>query len=189
MALALAGCATTPGRTTQRESVDRDAQRAALLALTEWHVEGRIAVTAGGDGWSGTFAWSQAEEDLDVRFRGPLGLGGFHMKGDMTGLRVQTTSGEDFQLTDPEEDLRQRYGWSVPVQSMRYWMLGVPGADAPARETFAGDGRLATLEQRGWVVRYDGWSEAAGLLLPRKLTMEREGVRVRVVAERWDLLR
>jgi outer membrane lipoprotein LolB len=187
LALAIAGCATVPGRPTVVPPVDLEAERAALRALTRWHVEGRLAVTAGNDGWSGTFTWTQADDDLDFRFRGPLGIGGFRMQGDGSSLHVETTNGEVFDLASPEEDLWARYGWSVPVTSMRHWMLGVPGEDAPAEERFAEDGRLAALEQRGWVVRYDGWSETAGLTLPRKLTMESEGVRVRVIAERWDL--
>ena len=144
LALTLAGCATTP---EQRETTtDWNARRAALLELSEWRVEGRIALNAGKDGWSGTFSWQQAADDLDVRFLGPVGVGGYHLDGNLERLHLKTSSGEELYLTDPERELRQEFGWSIPIRSMRYWMLGVPAPEGEAAETLDADGRLALLE-------------------------------------------
>ena len=88
-------------------------------------------------------------------------------------------------LNDPEADMESRFGWSVPVYSMRYWIVGVSDPDEPASEIVDGDGLLAELEQHGWSVTYDGYREHEGLLLPRKILMEKGDVRIRMVADRW----
>src|SRR5262245_12983467 len=187
MLLFLAGCATTrPGPTTA-PPMTWESRRDALLALPGWQVQGRIAINAGKDGGSGSFSWKQAHDDLDFRFSGPLGAGGFRIFGDDASLRVQTSDGEDFVLTDPVNDLRERYGWSVPLQSMRYWMLGVPDPQSEAGTTLDDAHQLISLEQLGWVVAYTNYADTDGMTLPHKLTLEGEGVRIRVVVERWEL--
>jgi outer membrane lipoprotein LolB len=183
--LMLGGCVTTQEQMAKKTTWN--ARRDALLALSDWQLEGRIALSAGADGWSGTFTWQQADEDLDFRFRGPLGLGGFRIHGDRERLRVKTMSGDQFYLTDPEVELRERFGWSIPVHSMRYWMLGVPAPGGETAETFNDQQQLALLEQLGWVVQYDVYGGTARTPLPRKLTMQGEGIRIRVVVERWEI--
>jgi outer membrane lipoprotein LolB len=71
---------------------------------------------------------------------------------------------------------------------MRYWMLGVPDPDGKAAETLdAGQQQLELLQQLGWTIDYTGYNETDGMLLPRKLTMEGDGIRIRVIVERWQL--
>jgi outer membrane lipoprotein LolB len=83
--------------------------------------------------------------------------------------------------------MNERFGWSLPVHSMRYWILGVSDPRTVATEAVDDEGLLDVLEQSGWTVRYDGYREASGLVLPRKLEMTSGEVRIKVVADRWDL--
>lgn len=186
--LALAGCATTraPAPATST-SPAWEARRDALLALDAWQAEGRIAVNAGREGGSGAFTWKQADDALDFRFRGPVGIGGFRIDGDGERLHLKTTAGDEIELSDPERDLRERYGWSVPLESMRYWMLGIPDPRDEAAETLDAANELILLQQRGWTVEYGAYGSAGGTSLPRKVTMDGDGVRVRVIVERWEL--
>jgi len=183
----LAGCVTTRPATVT-STTPWAARRDALTKLDDWQLEGRIGLNAGREGGSGTFTWQQVRDGLDFRFRGPLGAGGFRIYGDDDHLRVKTTEGEEFELVDPERELRERYGWSVPLRSMRYWMLGIPDPNGEAAETLDdAQQTLALLQQNGWTVEYGGYDETAGMLLPRKLTMEGNGIRVRVVVEHWQI--
>jgi outer membrane lipoprotein LolB len=186
--LALGGCATTRGPAPTTETNPAwQSRRDALLALPSWQAQGRIAVNAGKDGGSGAFTWQQAGDALDFRFHGPAGAGAFRIDGDGERLHLRTAGGEERDLTDPERDLRERYGWSVPLNSMRYWMLGVPDPAEEAATTLDDANELVLLQQRGWTVEYGAYGGTERTALPRKLTMEGDGVRVRVIVERWDL--
>jgi outer membrane lipoprotein LolB len=50
-----------------------------------------------------------------------------------------------------------------------------------------GEGLLESMEQAGWVVNFDAYGEIDGLMLPRRLDMERGEVRIRVMSDRWDI--
>ena len=75
------------------ESIDVDwlERRDYMRQLDDWRMEGRLALKTGADGYNGTVSWEQIEDDLDFRFRGPFGIGGFRIHGDPEQLRVKTT--------------------------------------------------------------------------------------------------
>ncbi|NHA15014.1 outer membrane lipoprotein LolB [Thioalkalivibrio sp. XN279] len=181
-----AGCAG-PAERPQAPGVDWLERRDMLREIEEFRMEGRLSLNTGRRGYSGTVSWEQNDDIVDFRFRGPFGFGGFRIHGDPNQLRVKTTSGDELLLRDPEKEMSERFGWSLPVHSMRYWILGVSDPGLPANEVPDADGLLDSMEQAGWLVRYDSYGEAEGLLLPRRLDMERGDVRIRVMTDRWDI--
>ena len=181
-----AGCAA-PSERPMAPRVDWLERRDMLREIEEFRMEGRLALNTGRRGYSGTVSWEQNDDIVDFRFRGPFGFGGFRIHGAPEQLRVKTTAGDEFLLREPEVEMTERFGWSLPVHSMRYWILGVSDPDSPATEVPDAAGLLESVEQGGWMVRYDGYSESAGLLLPRRLDMERGEVRIRVMTDRWEI--
>lgn len=186
MAALAAACAGPRERPTE-PGVEWSGRQAMLREIEEFRMEGRLALNTGRRGYSGTVSWEQNDDLLDFRFRGPFGFGGFRIHGDAERLRVKTTAGDEFLLTDPEREMTERFGWSLPVRSMRYWILGVSDPELPATEQADEEGLLESMEQGGWQVVYDGYADAEGLLLPRRLDMERGEIRIRVMTDRWEI--
>ncbi len=182
---ALVGCAAL--REPAPKAVDWNARRAALQALDDWTVRGRIAVATAEDGWSGSLTWRQEDEDVDLSFRGPLGVGGVHIFGTSEHLEVETTRGEALTITDPEHELYREFGWTIPVYSMRYWMLGASDPRTHAEEVVDEQGLLKALTQGGWTVRYESYREFEGRLLPRKLVLQNDAVRIRLAVSNWTI--
>lgn len=181
------GCTTLTTR-EPGDPVAWEARRVALVAFDAWQLDGRVAIAAGDEGYSGSLAWVQSGATLDFRFQGPLGFGGLHIHGSADLLTVTTSKGETFTVTDPERDLEAKLGWSLPLNGMRYWMVGIPDPAAAFSADYDGAGRPREIRQSGWVVRYDAFHDAASLAaaaLPRRFTVERDAVRIKVVAERW----
>jgi outer membrane lipoprotein LolB len=180
------GCAPLVER-PPAPGVDWLERRDMLREIEEFRMEGRLALNTGRRGYSGTVSWEQNDDIVDFRFRGPFGFGGFRIHGDLDQLRLKTTAGDEFLLTNPEQEMTERFGWSLPVHSMRYWILGVSDPGSPATEVPAEDGLLESMEQAGWQVRYDSYGDFDGLMLPRRLDMERGEVRIRVMSDRWEI--
>lgn len=179
------GCATLPPADEVR---DWPAERAALQALDRWSLDGRIAVAAGRDGFTGGFDWVQSGEQADVELSGPMG-------GSAVKIRIQRdrvdviARGEEAAAEDSQALLARYFGpdRSLPAAEMRYWLLGVPAPHAPAEETLGADRRLTALTQAGWEVRFDRYQGIGRLSLPARLEMTTEGLRLRVVVSDWHL--
>jgi outer membrane lipoprotein LolB len=64
----------------------------------------------------------------------------------------------------------------------------VSAPDAPQLESIGTDGRLASLEQFGWWVRYLRYQSVSGIALPARMEIESEGTRMRLAIANWTLV-
>ncbi len=184
--LALAGCATLPA-SIELPAIDSWQTRNAVLgSVRNWAFRGRIAVKAGDDGFNGKFDWAQRGDAFDASVSGPLGIGTVRIDGDGDAVRLTDKDGSETQLDDAEAELYWRYGWTIPVTSLRYWALGIPDPAIPAETRVDENGRLVRLEQGGWAVTISRYAEGGGQQMPRILTATNPGTRVRLVIDRWS---
>jgi outer membrane lipoprotein LolB len=185
VAAALAGCATVPESIDLPPLATWDERTAVLGELTDWEFKGRIAVKAGDEGFNGKFNWAQHGDDFDARVSGPLGMGTVRIAGNGRSVVLTDKDGVDTELEDAERELRWRYGWTIPVASLRYWALGIPNPLEAAALEVGEDGRLERLEQGGWIVEISRYAEGGGQQMPRILTATNPDSRVRMVIDRW----
>lgn len=184
-ALALAGCPAVP----RAPEVARPWQerREALLALAGFALRGRVAVAAGGEGFNARLRWEQDAARSLVSLDGPLGVGGVRISTDGDILTVVTSKGETLDSAAARAELLVRLGFDPPLESLRYWVLGVPNPSSTAVEVLDEQQRLASLEQEGWRIEYESYTTAAGHALPQRLTARLADVRVRLIVDAWEL--
>ena len=185
----LAACATLTGRAPEGAANEAawQARLTELDAVDSWELSGRVGVVTAKDGGSGSLDWKQRGAELSFDFRGPLGAGAVHMEGDAEALHVQSSRGDDFVTTDPEQDFTTHLHMPMPVFSMRYWLLGIPDPGAPYSKTVDARGEPMNLKQRDWSVEYQEYAEVQGLSLPVRFTLTRGEVRIKVAVNQWNL--
>lgn len=186
----LAGCVT------QRVEIPEGAEsvlarQARLLGLTQWEVRGRIAIKSADTGAQGNLQWLQTGAAARIRLSGPFGAGAYEINwlpGQITVLSRDAETALEYVGPDAAERfLVEQVGWSFPVSSLRYWLLGLADPALPVTEQADARGRLRELQQSGWVVRYEDYVQSAATWLPRKLVIESEQLRVRFVIDTWLL--
>lgn len=195
MALAawLVGCASlgTPAPVPGSVSAlppDWPARRAWLQREAGFDLRGRVAVAAGGEGFSAGLRWQQRDTEARIELDGPFGVGGLRLLARGEELELTTARGERLDGQAARAELERRLGFALPLAALRYWVRGVPDPAAPASETLAPDApRLAALEQLGWHIDYPSYGDGPGIApaLPRRLTAARESTRLRMVIESW----
>lgn len=181
----LAGCATTPESVDLPNIESWDARTDVLGSIENWEFKGRIAVKADDDGFNGKFNWAQQGDDFRATVGGPLGMGTVRIEGDGQVITLTDKDGVETALHDAEVELQWRYGWTIPVTSLRYWALGIPDPGRPFTTEFDEEGFLSRLEQSGWVVEISKYREGGGQQMPRILAATNPDTRVRMVIDRW----
>jgi outer membrane lipoprotein LolB len=185
--LTLAACRTSPPPAPPA-SAQWSERRPQLQALQHFGLKGRIALSAGGNGFNANLRWLQEQDHSQVSLEGPLGVGGMQISARGADLDVLTSRGEHITSDAAHAELRARLGFDVPLASLRFWVLGVPDPASPAQEILdAEQQRLASLAQDGWQVSYAAYERAGSEALPARLTLERDTVRVRLLIEDWQL--
>jgi outer membrane lipoprotein LolB len=181
----IAGCQTVPTRPAARAQA-WDARRAELQQRDHFGLHGRVAVAAAGQGFNAKLRWEQSGRQANLALDGPLGVGGVQVSSDGANLTVANSKGERLDSEAARNELTNRLGFEPPIESLRYWILGVPDPAHPAEETLDSEQRLVSLQQNGWQIDYTKYVAVGERWFPEKLTLTRGDVRVRVVVDNWD---
>ena len=182
---ALISACVTPKSLELPELSDWENRQDVLVGVDEWEFAGRIGVSAGDEGFNGQLRWRQDGVVFRARINGPLGVGTVFINGDRRKITVTDRNGAVTELHDAEVELRQMYGWTIPVTSLRFWALGIPDPASLAETEFGEDGQLSKLRQQNWEVDITQYREGGGQLMPRRLTAVNDDVKVRLVIDNW----
>jgi outer membrane lipoprotein LolB len=159
-------------------------QRAAdLQRANSWRLDGRAAVAYQGQGWQATLNWRQLDDSSEIHLAGPFGVGALVLKQTAAGLSLNGDPPSDAVLAQ----LQARLGFELPIDDLRFWLLGVPEPGAEFALTRNAQDRALTLTQGGWSIEYDRYMAVGGDVLPAHLVLSREAVRVRIAVDHWEL--
>ena len=180
----LTACATTASVALPPLG-DWENRKAVLEATDEWAFSGRIGVRAGEEGFNGKLWWRQDGTVFRARISGPIGIGTVFINGDGGEISVTDRDGQVTELDDAERDLRTRYGWTIPVTSLRFWALGIPDPSSAAEVEFNDAGLAGEIAQREWQVTIGRYADAVGQSMPARLTATSDDIRVRLLIDDW----
>lgn len=183
LVLALEGCSILKMRTSKSE-LAWEARRERLSQIDRFTLQARVS-TGGLLGVKGNLHWEQLPDRFDMRVTGPFGIGAATIQGRDGEIAIRTSK-KSFTTRHPERDLHDRLGWTFPVAHLRYWVLGTPAPGSRADVEVDPEGRLARLEQDGWVMEVSEYQGAGTLELPRKFEVTNDEVRIKVVIDQWD---
>jgi outer membrane lipoprotein LolB len=189
-ALWLAGCqsvpkAITPAVASAEVIAAWPARRVQLQARAQFTAQGRIGVAAGSDGFQGHLRWNQDGVRSTVNLDGPLGVGAVRIVDDAGKLTLTNSSGEALDSEAARESLVRHMGFEPPLNSLRYWLQGVPDPAVPSSENLSAQGYLDSLAQSGWTVTFNDYMQTADGALPKRITVTRDKVRVKLSIEAW----
>ena len=63
--------------------------------------------------------------------------------------------------------LRTRLGFELPLENLRYWLLGIPDPSAAFELTRNAQDRAQHLSQAGWSIDYDQYMPRTAMCCPR----------------------
>lgn len=181
--LLLAACAGTP----QTGIGSWQAQRADMDSIRYFTASGKIAYRTPEQAESATLLWQQAGESSHLRLSGPMGLSATTV--DSNGRQVVVRQGDETRRWDIDDPaLQYTHGWDLPLNALQYWLKGIPD---PALEVenlhLDPAGRLPVrLQQQGWLVEYQEFSEFEGFTLPTRMKVSRQDTSARIILRRWQ---
>jgi outer membrane lipoprotein LolB len=184
-ALLLSACATVPRPATT--SLPWAQRLAALRAIGQFDLQGRLAAATDTEGFSAGLRWHQQDDHASIDLSAPLGFGAAHIEQSATDLQLTTSKGQVLDSAAASDELRATLGFEPPLTSLRFWILGASDPRTSSQESLDTEQRLAHLEQDGWQVDYADYVLVQQQWLPRRLSVTRGALRLRVVIDHWQL--
>jgi outer membrane lipoprotein LolB len=180
---ALAGCVTTkPAPTGPTPLSPWDQRVIELQRAAGWQLDGRTAVAFGTQGWQATLHWRQSGMFAEVHLSGPLGIGALVLKQGPDGLSMNGAPPSEAVMAQ----LQDKLGFALPLDNLHYWLLGIPNPAAAYELSRNDQDRAKALSQDGWSIVYDRYMPLQRDVLPARLVLSREDVRVRIIIDHWE---
>jgi outer membrane lipoprotein LolB len=185
LTLLLVGCSTLPKPAAA--PIPWAQRLAALQAITRFELQGRLAASTGSEGFSAGLRWQQQDQRATIDLSAPLGFGAAHIEQSGDTLQLTTSKGLTLDGAAASDQLQATLGFEPPLASLRFWILGASDPAGDAQESIDAQQRLAHLLQGGWQVDYADYVLVQQQWLPRRLTVTRGSLRLRVVVDGWRL--
>ena len=178
----LGACATVRPAPPPLPAVAWEQRVTQLQQATRWRLDGRAAVALGAQGWQATLDWRQSGMFAEAHLSGPFGIGALVLKQGPDGVSLNGGPPSDAVTSQ----IQDRLGFELPLQNLRYWLLGVPDPSAAFDLSRNDQDRAQSIVQAGWHIVYDRYMPSEGDLLPARFVLSRDDVRVRVVIDHWN---
>ena len=178
LAFSLGACSVAPERLVEDYRLE---DMRYLQQQRNWGFEGRLALISEKESVSVSVVWRHLENSDDLELVGPLGQG--RIKIHVTPGQVVVDDGERREVFygRVNEVLSEQLGIEMPVEALRFWVLGVNDPEQEFVEQVGG------FYQGGWLVRYREMQRVQSDLLPKKLTVEKDKTRIKLIVDQWDL--
>jgi outer membrane lipoprotein LolB len=188
LVLLLAACAGQQPRPPTAASWEEHSAR--LQALTHWTAEGKLALRSPEQSESASIRWQQEGDITRLYLSGPLGVAATSLYSDGRSLVIRRGEEVSTWALDDTEALELRTGWDLPLQSLPYWIKGIPAPGLDIQEAQQGPdpALLLVLRQDGWEIHYEDYANYGRLTLPTMLHLKHQDTTVRLIIRNWQVL-
>ncbi len=184
----LSACSQLPRVETGSEYQRWLEHQIAVSEINSWKIKGRISIKNGKESGTATLHWNQVNSDYELRVITPFGQGTYLLKGSPNRVTMQGPKNEILTADTPDELLYEGLGWTVHLAGLMYWIRGIPEPDIDYSQLLLDrEGRLSEMEQSGFNVSVQRYTDQDGVSLPGKLFIKNDNIQLKMVIQNWNI--
>jgi len=155
--------------------------------IEHWCMTGRSAAKYAESGWHAGVHWCQAGNQTTLELSGPMRLGTVLLNYRLGELWIRESTDHLSITHQPQRLLQERLGFSIPLNALKFWLMGVVEPGPIDYQQLDSNGRMSLFRQHDWLVKYDNYSLVSGSQLPGKIKLTKDAVSLKIVVDKWQL--
>lgn len=164
-----------------------EAHRATVESLKTWELKGRVAGKSNEQGFRAGVNWKQEQDHFVIDLHGPLGRKVAVITGKPENVQLNTSKGQRYEADNPEDLMQKLFGYSLPINGLQHWLLGVPDPDEVHAELeLDAQGKLTQFNQSGWLIVYKRYHESVPAL-PALMQISNPDLNANIKIDRWTI--
>jgi len=189
----LSSCSINPAHQPAPQSATQDQanwlkHKKTLQPIHIWQFNGRFGAKTNTETWTGSINWSQQQQNYKINIAGPLSSGSIELEGEENYALLRLSDKHAFSDNNPQSLLQAHTGLKLPVNELRYWLLGLPAPEMRYTiKSFTQKGQLSKLQQNNWEVSFKRYTKVGRLQLPDKIFIENHDINVRLIIQKWQI--
>ena len=148
----------------------------------EFDLSGRLAARYGKDAFSGNIAWRHAKSADEMLITSTLGAGVARIVRDGDSVVLTTAEPREYRARDAEALTEEVLGFRLPLAGLADWVRGRPSDPAAAKAEYDPEGRLRSLDERGWKIDYQEYEGK----LPSRMRLTYPDIELRLAISKWQ---
>jgi len=189
-ALVLTACTTPhsqgPGKSPTSPQWQQHQQE--VRNLSQYQTRGAFAYISDQQKVYARFFWQQTGKDnYRLLLTNPLGSTELELIGQAGSAQLTDNKGQHYTAEDGEEMIGKLTGMPIPLNSLRQWIIGLPGDATDFR--LDDQYRLSELNytQNGktWKVVYSGYDSKTQPALPSNMELTQGSQRIKLKMDNW----
>ena len=188
--VSISGCATTPNLPANKEFSQSNwlAHKDTLTHIEKWQFDGRFSAKTDTENWTGSIAWSQNQQEYKINISGPLSTGSIMLEGEEDFALLRLSDTQTATDTDPQSLLYNHTGLKLPVNELKYWLLGLPSPESRYNTVELNKkGQLSKLSQNNWEVTFKRYTTVNNRQIPNKIFLVNHEINVRLIIQKWQI--
>ena len=189
ISLVLSGCSTTtPKQHSQFSKTTWLQHKNTVDHIQKWQFSGRFSAKTDTENWTGSITWSQNLQKYKINISGPLSTGSIMLEGEENFARLQLSDDQTVTDINPQSLLYAHTGLKLPVNELRYWLLGLPSPQNSYSTVELNEkGQLSKLSQNNWEVKFKRYTTTNKRQLPDKIFLVNHEINVRLIIQKWQI--
>ena len=148
---------------------------------TEFDLAGRLAARYGKEAFSGNLAWRHARSADELLITSTLGAGVARIVRDGNSVILTTAEPREYRATDAETLTEEVLGFRLPLAGLADWVRGRASDPSLAKTERGPEGRLRSLEERGWKIDYLEYQGER----PSRMHLTYQDIELRLAISQW----
>lgn len=190
-ALVLSACTLTPAPKGPGQSVDSPQWRQHqqdVRQLNQYQTRGAFAFISDNQKVYAHFFWQQTGQDnYRLLLTNPLGSTELSLTAKPGSVTLVDNKGKSYTATDAEEMIGKLTGMPIPLNSLRQWILGLPGDATDYR--LDAQARLSELNYskngKTWKVVYSSYDSKTTPAMPTNMELTEGSERIKLKMDSW----
>ncbi len=186
LTLLITACVSRP---TTPVEINNMQHREQLSAITQWSVKGRIGIKTADDGFTSNLNWQHQPDKQYFRIYGSLGQTYAELRQNNQLTVLELPDDKIYESSNAEAMIQDVLGYSLPIEHLQYWILGLPYPGGENDLTFDEQGFLRQIKYQQWHISYSKFkqfTDFGDLYLPGKIKVTDDQVTLRLSLRNWS---
>lgn len=189
-ALVLTACSINapkgPGKSPDSPQWQQHQQQ--VRQLSQYQTRGAFAFLSDDQKVYARFFWQQTGKDnYRLLLTNPLGSTELSLTASPGSVTLIDNKGQSYTSTDAEEMIGKLTGMPIPLNSLRQWILGLPGdaTDYKLDDQYRLSEVNYTENGKNWKVVYSGYDSKTQPSLPSNMELTEGSERIKLKMDSW----
>ena len=160
----------------------------AVRSLNQFQTRGAFAYLSDEQKVYARFFWQQTGQDrYRLLLTNPLGSTELSLTAQPGSVQLIDNKGQTYTATDAEEMIGRLTGMPIPLNSLRQWIIGLPGdaTDYSLDDQYRLRELNYTQNGKTWHVTYGGYTSDTQPALPSNVELNNGAQRIKLKMDNW----